>query len=397
MRILLEEAQELALKHTDVLPLSWVSLEDAFQRVLAQSVFAAIDQPPFSRSPLDGYAVRGEDTRNASLEHPAVLRVVSKQFAGQTAQIKVNPGEAVRLMTGAMIPEGANSVIRQEDTDLGEKYVRIFQPVSPGINFCRKGEEYRAGAELLARGTRLDAAALAVAAGNGMTKLPVYRGANVSVLSTGSEVCRPGQPLPAGKIFDSNTAYLSARLQQMGASVIQKNSVEDDRLKISAAILNCTQADLLITTGGISVGEKDLVEEALRDIGAEIFFHGVAIKPGMPTLLAKYGYTMILGLSGNPFAAAVPFELIARPILSKMTCDPTLELHKSFVTMAVSYEKASRVRRFLRGYSDGQTVWIPNQQANGQMRSMVGSNCLVEIPAGTGPVLQGETVSVIWI
>lgn len=154
---------------------------------------------------------------------------------------------------------------------------------------------------------------------------------------------------------------------------------------------------MLVTTGGISVGEKDLLETALGDLDAEIIFHGVAIKPGMPTLLAKYGDTMILGLSGNPFAAAVPLELIGRPMLSKMTCDLALGLRRSTVTMGVPYEKASRVHRFLRGRSDGHTVWIPEQQANGQMRSMVGANCLLEIPAGTERILQGEPVSVIWM
>ena len=236
-----------------------------------------------------------------------------------------------------------------------------------------------------------------MAAANGMTSLPVYRGADVSILSTGCEVCKPGQPLSEGKIFDSNTSYLSARLHQMGARVIQKKVVEDDRRKICDAIVSCSHVDMLVTTGGISVGEKDLLETSLRDLGAEIIFHGVAIKPGMPTLLAKYGYTMILGLSGNPFAAAVPLELIGRPILSKMTCDPTLGLSRSTVTMGVSYEKESRVHRFLRGRSDGHTVWIPDQQSNGQMRSMVGANCLVEIPAGTERILQGEPVSMIWM
>ena len=140
MRVSLEIAQQLAVTKAEVLPVSWLPLEDAFQRVLAKSVFATIDQPPFSRSPLDGYAVRGEDTQNVSPEHPAVLRVVGKWFAGQPANTKVNPGEAVRLMTGAMMPEGANCVIRQEDTDLGEKEVRIFQPVFPGVNVCYQGE-----------------------------------------------------------------------------------------------------------------------------------------------------------------------------------------------------------------------------------------------------------------
>lgn len=397
MRVSLEDALNLALAHAELLPQVCVPLEDAFQRVLAQPVSAAIDQPPFSRSPLDGYAVRGDDTKSASPEHPAILRVVDKRFAGQPSRVQVQPGEAVRLMTGSMLPDGADSVIRQEDTDLGEDHVRIFRPVSPGSNCCRKGEEYRAGEDLLAAGTKLDAAALAVAAGNGITELPVYRGAYASVISTGSEVYRPGQPLPAGKIYDSNTAYLSARLQQLGAGVIHKYAVGDSISGIAAAILKCAQEDLVITTGGVSVGEKDLMEAALREIGAEILFHGIAVKPGMPTLAAKYGYTLILGLSGNPFAAAVAFELLARPILAKMTCDPTLEPRRSSVRMRTPFQKASPTRRYLRGYSDGNTVSVPGQQANGQMRSMIGCNCLVEIPAGTDAVEAGEMVSIIWM
>lgn len=397
MRISLEDALNLALIHTDVLPQIRSPLEDALQRVLAQPVRAAIDQPPFSRSPLDGYAVRGDDTKGASPDHPAVLRVVGKRFAGQSTRIKVGPGEAVRLMTGTMLPDGADSVIPQEDTDRGEGLVRVFHAVSPGSNYCRRGEEYQAGEEVLAAGTKLDAAALAVAAGNGMTELPIYPRVRAAVISTGNEVRNPGQPLPSGKIYDSNTAYLSARLRQMGVVMVERRSARDEIPEIAAALRECAQADIIITTGGVSVGEKDCLEQALKESGSEIFFHGIDMKPGMPTLLAKQGRTLILGLSGNPFAAAVPFELLVRPMVAKMTCDPGLVRGKGRAIMKEPFEKASPTRRFLRGHSDGRMVSVPGRQANGQMRSMVGCNCLVDIPAGTGPVAAGEEVSIIWI
>ena len=301
-------------------------------------------------------------------------------------------------MTGAMIPDGADCVLRQEDTDEGEDVVQIYKEVESGCSICFKGEEYKKGHTLLHAGTKIDAAALAVASGNGIMELPVYERVKAAVVSSGSEVVEPGTPLTPGKIYNTNTIYMKARLSQLGARVMMTRTVGDD-LEVMAEALKeaADQAELVVTTGGVSVGQKDLTEEALLSIGAKILFHGIAIKPGMPTLAAEKDGVLFIGLSGNPFSAAIPFEMFVREILSLKMGDPDLKLRRETLTAVTCFSKNSRRRRFLRGKAEGKEVWLPDQQANGQMRSMVGCNCLIEIPAGSGPVKAGDKVEVLWL
>ena len=202
----------------------------------------------------------------------------------------------------------------------------------------------------------------------------------------------------AVKIYNTNTVYMKARLHQLGAQVMMSQTVGDDLEVMTGALKEAAnQAELVITTGGVSVGQKDLTEEALLSIGAKILFHGIAMKPGMPTLAAEKDGVLFIGLSGNPFSAAIPFEMFVREILSLKMGDPELKLRRETLTAVTGFSKNSRRRRFLRGKAVGKEVWLPDQQANGQMRSMVGCNCLIEIPAGSGPVQAGDKVEVLWL
>lgn len=308
-------------------------------------------------------------------ENPVKLKVTGKIYAGDYLDIQVRSGEAVRIMTGAMIPAGADCVLRQEDTDEGENVVQIYKEVEPGGSICFKGEEYKKGHILLHAGTKIDAAALAVASGNGIMELPVYERVRAAVVSSGSEVVEPGTPLTPGKIYNTNTVYMKARLHQLGAQVMMSQTVGDDLEVMTGALKEAAnQAELVITTGGVSVGQKDLTEEALLSIGAKILFHGIAMKPGMPTLAAEKDGVLFIGLSGNPFSAAIPFEMFVREILSLKMGDPELKLRRETLTAVTGFSKNSRRRRFLRGKAVGKEVWLPDQQANGQMRSMVGCN-----------------------
>ena len=394
MSITIEEAIAIARRYAVVRPAEEVPLDGALGRVMARDVFAPLAQPPFDRSPLDGYAVCAEDTLEASPDAPVELQVVDRLYAGEVATVPLRRGQAVRLMTGAMLPEGASGVIRQEDTDRGEERVRIFRGVRSGENCCRKGEEYEAGSLLLTSGSRVDAASIAVAAGAGITHLPVYRRVRAAIISTGDEICQPGEPLATGKIYDSNRAYLSARLRQLGVEIKKALSVGDSIPQLCQSLQNYKACHVILTTGGVSVGQKDLLEEAVRACGVQILFHGIAIKPGMPTLLARWDDSLILGLSGNPFSAAVPLELLLRPILAKMTGDPQLEMKRRRGVAADNFIKSSPTRRFLRARIVGRRVELPPAQANGQMRSMVGCNCLVDVPAGSGPIRRGDRVDV---
>lgn len=398
MRISLEQALNILMDHVTHGKTERKTLEDCLGLVLSEDVYALLDMPPFSRSAQDGYALCSKDSIGATGENPVKLKVTGKIYAGDHLDVQVRSGEAVRIMTGAMVPVGADCVLRQEDTDEGEDVVQIYKEVEPSCSICFKGEEYKKGHTLLHAGTKIDAAALAVASGNGIMELPVYRRVKAAVVSSGSEVVEPGTPLTPGKIYNTNTVYMKARLHQLGAQVMMSRTVGDELEIMEEALKEAAnQAELVITTGGVSVGQKDLTEEALLSIGAEILFHGIAIKPGMPTLAAEKDGVLFIGLSGNPFSAAIPFEMFVREILSLKMGDPDLKLRREALTAVTGFSKNSRRRRFLRGKAEGKEVWLPDQQANGQMRSMVGCNCLIEIPAGSGPVKAGDKVEVLWL
>ena len=398
MRISLEQALNILMDHVTYGKTERKTLEDCLGLVLSEDVYALLDMPPFSRSAQDGYALCSKDSIGATGENPVKLKVPGKFYAGDHLDVQGRPGEAVRIMTGAMVPAGADCVLRQEDTDEGEDVVQIYKEVEPGCSICFKGEEYKKGHTLLHAGTKIDAAALAVASGNGIMELPVYRRVKAAVVSSGSEVVEPGTPLTPGKIYNTNTVYMKARLHQLGAQVMMSRTVGDELEIMEEALKEAAnQAELVITTGGVSVGQKDLTEEALLSIGAEILFHGIAIKPGMPTLAAEKDGVLFIGLSGNPFSAAIPFEMLTRMVLSEKMSDPSLKLRRETLTAVTGFSKDSRKRRFLRGKAEGKEVWLPDQQANGQMRSMVGCNCLIEIPAGSGPVKAGDKVEVLWL
>lgn len=392
MPIPVEEAAALARAAAGPLEEETVPLRLALGRTLTRPVYAALPQPPFDRSPLDGYALRAADIAGAGPDTPRVLRVTGRVYAGEVPMGPLAPGCAVRVMTGAMVPPGTECVVRQEDTDQGEKWVRIFRSHRAGENLCLVGEEYGPGTELLAAGTRLDPAALAVAAGAGVPEVTVRRRARTAILATGDEVCLPGRPLPPGKVYDANTAYLAARLAALGSPAERTEWVPDDPGKIAGALDGCAGCDWILTTGGVSVGQKDFLETALRAWGAEVVFHGVAMKPGMPTLLARRGRTVVLALSGNPFAAAAAFELLGRPILGRLSGDPGVEMARARAVAQCDFVRPGTTLRYLRGFAAGGAVTVPGAQANGQMRSMVGCNCLVELPGGT--MHRGDTVDI---
>lgn len=397
--ILLEEAVEQLEHFARELEAETVDLQTACGRIAAADLFAPRPQPPFDRSPLDGYAVRARDVEGAGAQSPVPLRVVDKLYAGDCAEKQVCAGAAVRLMTGCMIPPGADCVIRQEDTDGGEETVRIMAAVERHANICFCGEEYGTGERLIARGTRLDPAAVCVLAGAGFDRVPVCRKIRVGILITGDEVASPGTPLPAGKIYDANHAYLAARLRELGAEVVFSEYVRDDLNALCARLSKerCAGLDLLITTGGVSVGQRDLIPAAVEQSGARTVFHGVRIKPGMPTLFALQEQTLLLGLSGNPFSAAVAFELLIHPLFAAMTRSPRLQMRCAQAVAEGAFEKSSPVRRLLRARCLDGRVMIPTGQANGQMRSMIGCNCLVDLPAGTRRVEPGQTVRVLFL
>ena len=387
--ITLERAVELIRRNVRPSPAQSL-LSDVSGRILSQNIYSPIDQPPFNRSPLDGYALRSEDTVGASKASPVKLKVTEIIYAGTVPKHTVEKGQAARIMTGSPLPEGANCVLRQEDTDCGLTHVKIYSQLRRSYNVIIRGEDFKAGDLLLAEGTKLGAESLAIAALAGITQLPVYNLPSVRVISTGDELCRPGIPLTQGKIYDSNSVYITSRLKQLGIPVISAEIVGDeiDKLKDSLS----AKCDLTITTGGVSVGEKDLVPQSLQELGAEIIFHKIDVKPGSPALFAILNGRPVLSLSGNPFAAAATFELLARPILSVLCKDNSLNPTGVDAILQTPFEKSGG-RRFLRGFYKNGIVNLPSGHSSGQFHSMLGCKCLAEIKHG--PVYPGTKIKAV--
>lgn len=395
--ISVEKALELIRAHTAPLPLKKARGEALLGRVLAEAVTAPMSQPPFDRSPLDGYALIAADTAGASEEAPVRLEVVDKVCAGGWSSVTLRPGQCVRIMTGAPIPAGADCVIRQEDTDRGEAVVSLCQSLRRHENYCFAGEDYREGEVLFPAGTVLDAAALGVLAGAGLweAELSVHPRPRVLLIGTGDELARAGQPLRPGQIYNSNLPQLSARCRELGLAPETVQLPDDPQTVARALAIGVRDFDCVITTGGVSVGERDIFHQALPLAGAERLFWRVKLKPGTPMMFSLLAGRPVLSLSGNPFAAAATFELFARPMLAALAGAGDWAPVTLSAPLADPFPKASGGRRYVRGRYEGGAVHLPAGHSSGQLRSSVGCNCLAEIPAGSPPLEKGAMVKAI--
>ena len=385
-----------------------VELNKAGGRILVQDMVAEFNNPPFDRSPVDGYACKAEDLADASSEHPVKLKVMEEIDAGQYSERVVESGQAVRIMTGAAIPKGCDCCIFQEDTDYGEETVEIYREVKQWDNYCFAGEDFKKGTTLLKKGTHIGYVEAAVLAGMGAAKVPVYRRPKVVLLTTGDEVVEPGNPLPAGKIYNSNMTMLSARMMELGIEPFYMEAVKDNPQVMAEKIKEIAeQADMIITTGGVSVGKKDIMHESIRLIDAERIFWRVNMKPGMPTLFSVYenasgGKVPVISLSGNPFGVAVTIELLIRPALEKMMQNPAIGLKEVTGVMADDFVKGIKGRRFIRAYWEDGRFHLPNGlHSNGVLSSMAGCNCLIDTKTmedkESKSLKTGDKVSAVWL
>ena len=396
-RATIEEVMQLMLKEIPHGIAEEVSLLDALGCELAEDLLSPMDQPPFPRSPLDGYAVRAEDLKGASKECPVILTVIDEVMAGGCTDVVLKEKTAVRIMTGAPVPKGADCVVRQEDTDYGEDKVSIYVEHHAFENYCFQGEDFRKGDCLVEKGTVLDSIAIGVAASMGRNRVRVYRKPRVAVFATGDELVEPGQPLLPGKIYNSNLYVLVSRLMELGIRPVLMQAVEDKEAVMGDRIKNAaSQADLIITTGGVSVGKKDIMHGALEGIGARRLFWGIRMKPGMPTLCSVYENTLVISLSGNPFGAVVNMEVLVRPVLARLSHQDALIPKVEEGIMEDTFPKESRVRRMVRGViADGRVTLPKGLHSSGVLGSMMGCNCLIDVPAGTKKLEPGDRVSVI--
>ena len=400
--IALEEALEILNKNTKALKSEVVSIKDSLKRVLYGDVKSKINNPPFNKSVFDGYAFKSEDSKGTSKENPIELKIVDEIFAGDWSDREIKHGEAIRIMTGAPIPVGADCVLKQEETERHGDLVKIFKEMKANENISFMGEDIKIGETLIKRGKRLDYADLGIMASSGISEVTVYKNPRVSIISTGDEVCDINSTLKPGKIYDSNLYSLSARIEELGYQVLSMEHVGDNILKIGEAIEKAFEkSDIVFTTGGASVGEKDLMQKVSESIGFEKLFWKIKIKPGSAVVCSKREEKILISLSGNPNAALTTFELLGKSVLKKLEGEEeNINIKRKKGILMDSFNKKSPQRRFLRGnviYDEkGAKVYITQiKSGNGILSSLLNANCLIEIEKRNEGLNRGEVVNII--
>jgi molybdopterin molybdotransferase len=394
--VTVDEALERILARIAPLEPTEVGLLDALGAVLTEDAAADRDVPPFRNSAMDGYAVRSEDVA----QNGARLRVVGAVAAGSVPDRAVGPGEALRIMTGAPMPDGADTVVRVEDTDNGADVVTINAATPQGIAVRQAGEDLRRGDVVLRAGTWLRHADIGVLASIGRAKVNVVRRPNVAVLSTGDELVDIDEQPGPGQIRDANRYSLAAAVRATGCAAFELGIARDSADDLRHALGNAAFGDLVVTSGGVSVGDHDHVKPVVDAMG-QMDFWSIALRPGRPLafgeLRTKRGAVPIFGLPGNPVSALLTFELFVRPALLKMAGRSKLHRPRTEARLLDGIEKPTGLRMFARGIHDpaSGTVRSTGPQGSGILRSMSLANCLIDLPESTSLAAAGDTVSVV--
>ncbi|MGK2859720.1 MAG: molybdopterin molybdotransferase MoeA [Thermoanaerobaculia bacterium] len=397
-----EEAQQRVLGEVSRLDAEPVALREALGRILREDVLAPRDVPGADNSAMDGYALRASDVESATHDIPVLLRVAGDLPAGAVAEATVEAGAAMRIMTGAPMPRGADCVAQVEVTDGGSEQVHVFQALKPGANIRRRAEDMREGETVLRSGARIGAGEVGVAASAQRSELLVARRPVVAVFSTGAELVEVGSPIGAGQVVNSNSWSLAALAEEAGAIVRSFGIVGDTKEATVRAIEAALDADFILSSGGVSVGAYDFVKDALDDLGAETIFWKVAMKPGKPVVFSRLRGKLYFGLPGNPVSCMVSFHLFIAPALRKamgMTAGLLPPVVRARLTAPLEAKGDRRVYMRVRvTAAGGELVAAPARaQGSGVSTSMVGANGLAVLEPDTGPLAAGDLATVVMI
>jgi molybdopterin molybdotransferase len=390
----LDEAQRRILDRVGRLPVEQIALGEAAGRILIEPATARVDLPPFDASAMDGFALRSEDT-------PGRLPVAERIAAGRPASRGLRAGEAMGIATGAAVPAGADAVIPLEYVVDRDNNIEVGERVQGGANVRPQGGDLRAGEVVVPAGARLGPARLGALAAAGIAEISSTTRPRAAVLSTGSELRRPGEELDPGQIYEANSVLLAAQLESAGAVAEQLDAVADDEEAHRAALERGLEADVLVTSGGVSVGPHDLVRSVGAELGIEEVFWGVAVKPGKPLWFGVRGETLIFGLPGNPVSSLVCFELFVRPaVLSLQGASEHLprfqpgRLARSLRPNAVRTELIRARPRVAGGEVELEVV---TGQESHMIARAAGADALVLVPAGDEELAAGARVSFLWL
>ena len=396
--ISVEEAQDRVLAEITLLGTENVVFTDALGRVLREDVPAPADVPQADNTAMDGYAVRADDIAKP----PARLKVIEDLPAGTVATKRVEPGTAIRIMTGALMPEGADTVAHVEITDAGADFVTVKESLKRGTNLRKRGEDMHAGDIVLHAGTPIGAGEIGVLAGVQKSIVRVSRKPSIAILSTGDEIVEVDQPRPLGKVVNSNSYSLAALVREAGAEPRMTGIVRDTREATIAAIESALESDFIISSGGVSVGAYDFVKDALDALGAETRFWQIAMKPGKPVVLSRLRGKIYFGLPGNPVSCMVSFLLFIAPALRKAMGQKRGILPPTVNTRLMGPLKSRGDRRnYLRvrvAARDGQLVSYPmSAQGSGVSTSMLQANGLAIVEQGVTSVSAGESIATVLV
>ena len=391
-----DDALARILSGVPALPAVSVPLLDALGLVLAEDVSADRDVPPFRNSAMDGYAVRADDVARA----PAQLRVVGEVAAGGFPDRAIARGEAMRIMTGAPMPDGADTVVRVEDTDNRSDVVTITAATPKGLSVRQAGEDLRKGETILTSGTVVRAAEIGLLASVGKAMVRVFKRARVAVLSTGDEIVDVDAPIARGQIRDANRYSLASAIRAAGAEPWVRGIVRDTPDALRAALREAMSADVIVTSGGVSVGDHDHLKPVLSELGS-IDFWAIAIRPGRPLAFGELRdgerRVPIFGLPGNTVSSLLTFELFVRPALLRMQGRRNVTRPRARARLLEPVDKIKSLRFFARGIydADAGTVTTTGPQGSGILRSMSLANCLIDLAEGRERYDAGETVDLI--
>jgi molybdopterin molybdotransferase len=395
----LQDAQKIVLDAAHPLGLEKVGLLEVLGRVLGEDVVAQRDNPPWDNSAMDGFAVRYDDIKQErAIEKAVILNVIEDVPAGKMATKTVGPGQAIRIMTGAPVPRGADTVIKVEDTEHTPDSVKVFKPEPRGSNIRPQGEDVKKGECIIAKGTQIrpgEAGMLAILA---RSFVFVYQKPRVAILSTGDELADLDERFSEEKIINSNSWGIAAAVQEAGGVPFLLGIAKDNPAALKEKITHGLNADILVLSGGVSMGDYDFTKAVFKDLGAEMHFWKLAIRPGQPLAFGKIQGRLAFGLPGNPVSSMVTFEQLVRPAMLKMGG------HRSYGRPAVqaqfqeSFKKKPDRRHFLRGVLTREggvfKVRTTGDQGSGILTSMVKANCLIDIPQEVEKLDPGDTVTV---
>ncbi|HHL39928.1 MAG TPA: molybdopterin molybdenumtransferase MoeA [Deltaproteobacteria bacterium] len=394
-----EEALELILGEIRPMGLERAELLSALGRVAGEDIRAERPNPPWDNSAMDGYALRAGDTAGACEESPAVLEVAGDVPAGSVFRGELAEGQAVRIMTGAPLPAGANAVVMVEHTErMGEREVAVKRPVRTGENVRRRGEDFAEGDVVVPAGTVLTSRHVSMLATVGRPYVSVFQRPRVAVLSTGDELVEIDEPLGEGKISNSNGYTLTAQVIECGCLPVNLGIARDRKDSLEEKLRAAASADCIISSGGVSVGDYDLVKDVLAELGSEMKFWKVAMKPGKPLAFGTIGGRPAFGLPGNPVSSFMAFEQFVRPALLKMSGHAALSRRTVRARLTRDVKKKRGRTNFLRAVvsygEDGYAATPLEGQGSGMISTMVKANALVVVPSDAESLEAGSLVDV---